>query len=87
MPATITIDDGAPGYWRDALGWLPWIEDGEGCLFNEAFNNARRDCAEGLCIEPGCGQPAGTICTMSLCPGKRRSLAPFHSQPNSAGRR
>lgn len=65
---------------------IPEIPDeGHEVLFSQAFHDAIRDHSDAFCVEPDCGQPAGTVCTYALCPGKRRSASPFHSQADSAG--
>lgn len=35
------------------------------------------------CPVGDCGQPAGTVCTFALCPGKRRAISSFHAGDNA----
>ena len=83
------IDDGTGAEWADLLRHHPFPfiadeRDGE-CFRNLPAMAFKRLLDAGQqCPERDCGQPAGTVCTFALCPGKRPAVsAPFHENPNS----
>jgi hypothetical protein len=67
------FDNGDDGLWADALRFVRFP-----VLDFESAENPRGNAADVLCVEPDCGNAAGTVCTYALCPGKRRSASPFH---------